>query len=654
MAGLNGVLNTDLSGLEAYRAALNAVSENVSNATTPGYGRRTAELATQYQGAQQVSGTGVSVTGIKRIASQFADTRLRAATASQGRSDALVNALTTLQANFPAQGGIAQALSQFFSDAKSLATQPADQPARQTLISDGGQLAASFQQVAGNINDSLNNLSQSATELTQQANQLLQQLAQINQSLRSRGGENINSLLDNQQAALQKLAQLLGANVIRHSNGTIRLSVRGQVLLDAGGARTLTLKQTPGQPPQVQLPNGHTLSPDAASGKLGGTLTAWAQSQAQLQNVNRMATVTAWLINGQQALGLNSSSQQGAALLTMPTPSVVAQPGNTGTETLSAQITDATQLPQNGGPYLLSYNGAQWQATNQASGKQFSVGSGPTLSFKGLQVTVSGAAPSAGDSFVVNPVRGAAAGLAMTTTDPGSIAAAAPYVATAGTIAANGTVTDSNAGSLQVAAGKVTGSPAATALQVPAQVPAGTGSTYSFGDPLQLVFTSPTAYQVQTPAGTVIASGSYSASNGGAVAVAYPSGAAGGQYWQMSVNGQPAAGDTFTLTPGGSQSGENADALGQLNAATVVQGGSLNDAWSYVTGGVGTAVKSAQTSQSNAQASVQSAKSARNSVSGVSLDNQAAQLQLYTQAYQASAKAIATVNQLFQSLLSVV
>lgn len=660
MGGLNGVLSTDLSGLEAYRAALNSISENVSNATTPGYARRTAELSTQYQGAQQVSGTGVSVTGIQRIASQFANTRLRAATASQGRAGALVNALTTLQSNFPATGGIAQALSQFFADAKNLATQPENLPARQTLISDTTQLAASFQQVAGNIGNSLNNLSQSASELTQQANQLLQRLAQINQSLRSRGGENTNSLLDNQQAALQSLAQLLGGHVIRHANGTIRLSVRGQVLLDASGAHTLTLEQRPGQAPELQLPNGHVVSADAAGGKLGGTLAAWTQSQTQLQNVNAMATVTASLINGQQALGLNNTGQQGQPLLTMPTPSVVPQSGNTGSESLSAIISDGAQLPANGGPYLLRYDGSQWQAVNQATGKQFPVGSGSTLTFKGLSVTVSGGTPATGDSFVVDPVKGAAAGLKAVTSDPGAIAAAAPYVATAGTISTSGTVTDGNAGSAQVSAGQVTASPETTALTVPAQIPAGSGTTYSFGDPLQLVFTSATSYEVRTTAssgaaGTVIASASYSPNSGGAVAIAYPGQSASGQYWQMDVSGQPAAGDTFTLTPGGTQSGTNADALGQLATKAIsANGGSLNDAWSNVVGAVGTAVQAAKTSQSNAQASVQSAQAAQNSVSGVSLDNQAAQLQLYTQAYQASAKAISTVNQLFQSLLSVV
>lgn len=644
MSGLNGVLNNALTGLQAYRAALNTVSENVSNATTPGYARRAPELAALFQGPQQLSGTGVSITDITRISSSFANTRLRAAMSGKGMADAVVSALTTLQGNFPSSGGISQALNQFFSDAKTLSTKPADPPTRQTLIADGQQLAGAFQDVAGNIRDSLNGLSQSALQLTDQVNQVLGQLAELNQQLRNSGGKNINTLLDNQQQALQGLAKLINARVIRHANGTVRLSVRGQVLIDSSGATTLKLAQAADGSLELQMPNGHVLDPSSTSGQLGGTMLAWTQSNTQLQALNRMATVTSWLVNAQQAQGLNATGTQGAALFSLPTPSVVAQPTNAGTETLSASLTDATQLPPDGGPFTVSYNGTQWQASDQVSGKVTSLGAGPTLAFSGIQVTVSGGAPVVGDSFTVNPVYDAAAGMQMTTSDPNAIAAAAPYVSTAGVVSASGAVTDSNAGTGAVSSGTLSSAPSAGALTVPASY---------FGQSLQVTFTSPTTYQVQTTAGTVIATGTYSGTSGGAVDFAYPVGAAGGKYWQMNISGQPATGDTFTFSPGGVLSGANADALGQLASASSLVDGSLNDAWSYVTDSVGMATQSAQTSQSNAQATLQSAQSAQQAISGVSLDQQAGEMQLYTQAYQASAKAIATVNTLFQSLLNV-
>lgn len=647
MPGLTSVLNADLSGLQAYREALQAISENISNATTPGYGRRSVDMASQVSGPDQMVGNGVQVDGVTRAASAFADARYRSALSSQGSADALVQALTTLQSNFSTSTGINSSLSQFFSDALNLASQPQNLPARQTLISDGQQLAASFNTVAGNIQGNRNNLDQQASGLTAQVNQLLTQLASINQQIRTRGGTDINALLDNQQAALQSLSKLIGVNVIRYSNGTIRLSNNGQVFLDSAGAATLSEQSTvtasdPTGAPQIVMPNGHVLNPTTVSGQLGGVLTAATQAQSILQSVNRMATVTAALINGQQALGLTPSGTQGGPLFSVPSPTVTAQPTNTGSAALSALVSNATQLPSNGGPYMLSYNGTQWTAVNQGDGKSQTLGTGPTLSFSGISVTVSGTA-NAGDQFLVDPVNGAAAGLTMTTSDPTAIAAAVPYVQTPGTVS-GGAVTDNNAGTGVVGSGSVTTTPTAGALVVPAA---------DFGSTLQLVFTSSAAYQVQTTGGSVIASGTYSPTSGGSVALAYP-GSASGQYWQMNVSGSPAAGDTFTLSPGGTASGGNADALGQLATQPLLSGNTLNDAWSNVTGDVGAAVNSANTGQTNANTAVQSTQATVASISGVSLDQQAGQLQLYQQAYQASAKSISIVNQLFQGLLNAV
>lgn len=641
MSGLTSVLDVSLSGIEAYQAALNTVSENISNVSTPGYAQRSPLLVTSFEGGGQAAGTGVEVSGIERISSQFADTRLRAANSAKGYNDTLAAALNTLQGNFPAQGGVMGALDQFLSDAKALSTQPDNAPARQTLFADGQQLAGSFQQTASNILDAQKGLVSSGTQLAGQVNQILGQLDTLNGQLRSSAGGSTNSLLDNQSQLLQQLSGVLGYNVIRYGNGTVRLSVNGQVLLDQAGARTVTLSTGPNQPPQLLVSGGQPLNANVVGGQLGGTIAALDQSEALLQNLNRMAAVTAGAINTQQSLGLTPTGAQGQALLTQPAPTVSASPLNTGTETVTASLQDASQLPADGGPYTLRYTGAQWQAVDQASGEVQNLGSGPTLTFSGLQVTVAGA-PAAGDQFTLDPVAGAAEGMAITSTDPNAIAAAAPYVATTGTVDAQGNVTDTNAGTATVGAGQVsTDTTGATLL------PAG-----AFGQTLELVFTSATAYQVQTPSGTVLATSAYSASTGGTLAIPYPAGtAAAGSYWELPISGAPAPGDTLTLEAGGSQSGENADALGHLGTAAAVSGG-LEGAWAQVTGAVGSAASLALSAQANATTNASNAKAAQQSISGVSLDDQAGKLQFYAEAYQAAAKAVSMAGQLFQSLLN--
>lgn len=644
MTGLNSVLDVSLSGAEAYQTAVNTVSQNISNVSTPGYALRSPLLVTAFEGAGQAAGTGVAVSGVERMSSQFANARLRSANADQGASNALVAALDDLQNNFPAQGGVSGALDQFLSDAKALATQPSDAPARQTLLADAGQLAGAFQQAAGNMLDAQIGLVSSGSQLATQINQILTQLETLNDELRSSATGSTNSLLDNQSALLQQLSNLIGFNAIRYGNGTVRLSVNGQVLLDQAGAQTVSLVTGPGGTPSLSVSGGQPLAASALSGQIGGTLAALNQSKALLQNLNRMAAVTASAVNTQQALGLTPAGTQGQPLFTQPAPTVLASPVNTGTETLNATLQNAAALPPDGGPFTLAYNGSQWQAVDQATGKAQSLGTGPNLSFSGIAVTVSGT-PQAGDAFTVNPVAGAADGMSVTTTDPNALAAAAPYVATAGTVSASGTVTDTNTGTATVGAGTVVTDTTGSVVLPPS----------AFGQPLQLVFTSATAYQVETASGTVLATGTYATTVGGTLSIPYPAGtAASGSYWQMPIGGAPAAGDTFTLEAGGSQSGENADAMGQLGTTAGAVAGGLDGAWAQVTGAVGAAASLGQTAQINAATNASNAQAAQQSISGVSLDEQAGQLQLYAQAYQASAKAIATVGELFQALLSVV
>src|SRR5699024_8074305 len=133
----------------------------------------------------------------------------------------------------------------------------------------------------------------------------------------------------------------------------------------------------------------------------------------QLQGLNRMAAMTAGVINAQNAQGLTLSGQQGGQLLTMPTPTIISHTGNTGTASLSASIFDLSKLAS-GSPYDVVYKDGQWTATNQATGKAINLGAGHTFHLDGTTVNVNGT-PQNGDRFSFDPVSGASADLAVAT-----------------------------------------------------------------------------------------------------------------------------------------------------------------------------------------------------------------------------------------------
>ena len=126
--------------------------------------------------------------------------------------------------------------------------------------------------------------------------------------------------------------------------------------------------------------------------------------------------------------------------------------------------------------------------------------------------------------------------------------------------------------------------------------------------------------------------------------------------WSVVLDGAPAAGDTFSVGPTGANSSDNGNAklLSNLDDARVLNGGTLtlNGAIGGLTTQVGSAARQADYSAQAQQVIHDQAQAARDAVSGVNLDEEAADLMRLQQAYQAASQIIATADTLFQSLLA--
>ena len=157
-----------------------------------------------------------------------------------------------------------------------------------------------------------------------------------------------------------------------------------------------------------------------------------------------------------------------------------------------------------------------------------------------------------------------------------------------------------------------------------------------------------------SPSNTVMASGSFSAGRR-AIAIGFPSPPApAGEVATVTLSaGTPAPGDTFTLTPGGTGSNGNGTAMAGLASQNLLSGQTLGDAYAALVTRSATRPGSAGGGAA-AQAVLTQAQPTQQSLSGVNLDEEAAHLVAYQQAYQASAQVIATTQTLFQALLTAV
>ena len=127
--------------------------------------------------------------------------------------------------------------------------------------------------------------------------------------------------------------------------------------------------------------------------------------------------------------------------------------------------------------------------------------------------------------------------------------------------------------------------------------------------------------------------------------------------YTFQINGNPAAGDIFTITPNtnGSADNRNALLLGALQTANTLENGSASyqSAYGQLVSQIGNKTRELEV-RSKAQANLLAqTQNSIQSVSGVNLDEEAANLMRFQQAFQASSKVIEISNSLFDSILRI-
>jgi len=301
---------------------------------------------------------------------------------------------------------------------------------------------------------------------------------------------------------------------------------------------------------------------------------------------------------------------------------VVASSANTSAVTATVSpVTSANVGSLTSDNYLISYNNGAYGVTDTSTGKSAGATvTGNTIAVGGLTVTLSGT-PANGDTFLLEPTAAAAGGFAVSLTNPSQIAAAGAVTASAAS---------TNTGSGAISSGTVVDPTNANLLS-----------------PATIKFTSATTFSINGV-------GNYAYTSGGTI----PPATATQDGWQVQITGTPAAGDVFTVQSNASGTGDNRNALAAAAGQTtgVLSGGttSIDGAASALVTNIGSQAQQVNTSQTAQTAINTQALANVQSVSGVNLDEEAANLLKWQESYQASAQALQIGNSVFTSLLAAI
>ena len=663
------LLNLGARAMNASQSVISTIGHNIANANTPGYSRQVAVLKTatpQFTGAG-FQGKGVAVATIYRVYNSFLTQEANSSRAAASGDEALLTSLQRLEKVLPpGEAGLGKAMSDFLNAMVDVASRPADPAARQVVLGRAKEMATRFASAGAQLADLQAGVASDLRANVQVVNSLATQLANVNGQIQRLAGSehDTNDLLDQRDNLIYEISKYVSVSTLQAADGTMGVFIGGgQRLVLSNQAAELVVEQDPYDSQRVQLAlKGPTGNLPLDSGLLnGGSMSSLLAFQNRdLQDarnyIGQLATALTMRINTQQSLGLDLSTPSGAGVALLAVGAERVMPATTNARDLAGNFLSGVSITRvdpdflQASSYILKGDPAavgNYLLVRESDGFTQSVVDGQIVDGFRIDFDPFLAPPGPLDTFRLEPVAAAAIDMRRTLDLPVGIAAASP-------ISAVTTVT--NRGS-------------ATLDSIFAVDPA----TYSNANlPATVRFTvqNPDGrinYEITGPFGT----------RAGIWTPGQPIGNDPGVDlgFEMRINGVPKGetafgagdGDTIELvqTPYPNQNNGNVKAFIQLQGEAFVgkrdlggglisAGATLNEAYSAAMGEIGARVQGTAYLAAVSNQVANDADAAKAAQAGVNLDEEAARLLQYQQAYQAAAKLLQVAQVVFDELISTV
>ena len=401
------------SAVAAYQRALGTVANNIANVDSAGYTRQEAGLIENAPRSYGTSylGTGVNVTGIKRLYDAFIENSLRNANTELGTQGPLVNyANRVVDIMGNEEVGLLSAFDQFFDSARQLATDSSSIILRAQFISKAEALASRFQ----GLNTQLNLVAQETAEAlkseTDSLNSLSEQLALVNAQL---GKTKIierqpPAIMDQRDEILRQMAALAKVQVTERSNGQVVVSIgassSGGEIVNGDTFRPVTAVMSPSSVGKVDLViDAASPRAEAVFGFSGGSISGLMNFRSQLlepsfTGLDNLARTLAIEANAIHREGIDLEGRNGVDLFRIdPQFSMVSNSGDTDVR-YSASVLDLATYSAN--TLRLDYRANAGQINNVVLMGQFKVGEQITVNLNGAEkrLTISGALSTGSDA----------------------------------------------------------------------------------------------------------------------------------------------------------------------------------------------------------------------------------------------------------------
>lgn len=240
--GLFGLLGIARDGIAAQSAALTTTGQNVANASTPGYARRTALLETT------IGSGSVRYARTERSFDRFTFSHVVDQQGLHGAASARSDALTEIEtAMAPPTGTIGDQAIALVRSFSALSGFPTDPSLRADVLAKAENFATTIKSTHDALASTSENLLGRAGDIVTDLNSHLTRIADLNQQIATAvgAGADAGSLRDQRDNAIREVGERIGARAIEDETGRVTLFAAGAVLVEGDHASPLSMDLDP-------------------------------------------------------------------------------------------------------------------------------------------------------------------------------------------------------------------------------------------------------------------------------------------------------------------------------------------------------------------------------------------------------------------------
>ncbi|MFY8350062.1 FlgK family flagellar hook-associated protein [Pseudoalteromonas sp. SSM20] len=663
------LLNIANSGVRASSELLQTTSKNITNVNTEGYVRERTEHRTLFD--NQV-GLGQTF----RLVNDFAQQQLNRDVSNLAFFNQFVDESARVDSLFAEESNsLSTSINSLFSSLQESLNQPSSTVSRSLFFNDAQGYIDQLGRLSGIVFDQKTIVNDQLEIYADEANGLISKISELNLAIASGSsgpdGSALNSTINQRDLAIKELAEYIDIETLDGPNGEklVFMGTGEAVVMENGSFNLFSLSGDPDpnfKDLKLDVDSGKAIplevNTSLLKGKIGGLLAYREDILIPSQNkLGQLSLAMADAFNQQNRLGLDADGELGGDLFTIPTAGAYAFAANTGTAQLTGTLEPGKGSEIPASDFLIEYTAAN-QITVSALDKYGDPTGTPIVAsivagqadsstavggeLFGLQINLTAGA-NIGDQFELKLNSDASTNIQLATNRPEDLALASP-IRTSNNINNQGTGSISSSIVTDTSAAGFTVGP-------PPSLTNGPITITKTGNPNEFNITDGTP-AVTT---TVVLTPPYDnvLNQAGAPYNAYG--------FDFNIEGVPNAGDTFTVefNTNGFDDNRNGLMLAGLQDKELVRaniqsspGGDnltkLNEAYGNLITDVGIRTSSAKTNQVAFEALANQSNAWYESISGVNLDEEAANLLRFQQSYSAAAQILSTARTVFDTILN--